>query len=86
MAGLAKQAGLKLECQMEKKTRWNPSKEVEIYPAIKGHKCTWYALNITKHYIKQLQQTRVHKLNYLVSVRCVCVRNIHFVLEDNFIL
>ena len=52
MAGLAKQAGLKLECQMEKKTRWNPSKEVEIYPAIKGHKCSWYALNITKHYIK----------------------------------
>ena len=28
-AGLAKQAGLKLECQMEKRTRWNPSKEVE---------------------------------------------------------
>ena len=52
MAGLAKQAGLKLECQMEKKTRWNPSKEVEIYPAIEGHKCSWYALNITKHYIK----------------------------------
>ena len=52
MAGLAKQAGLKLECQMGKKTRWNPSKEVEIYPAIKGHKCSWYALNITKHYIK----------------------------------
>ena len=29
IAGLAKQAGLKLECQMEKRTRWNPSKEVE---------------------------------------------------------
>ena len=27
--GLAKRAGLKLECQMEKKLRWNPSKEVE---------------------------------------------------------
>ena len=29
IAGLAKRAGLKLECQMEKRTRWNPSKEVE---------------------------------------------------------
>ena len=29
IAGLAKQAGLNLECQMEKRTRWNPSKEVE---------------------------------------------------------
>ena len=29
MADLAKGAGLKLECQMEKRTRWNPSKEVE---------------------------------------------------------
>ena len=29
IAGLAKQAGLMLECQMEKRTRWNQSKEVE---------------------------------------------------------
>ena len=29
IAGLAKRAGLKLKCQMEKRTRWNPSKEVE---------------------------------------------------------
>ena len=29
IAGLAKWAGLKLECQLEKKTRWNPSKEVQ---------------------------------------------------------
>ena len=29
IAGLAKRPGLKLECQMEKRTRWNPSKEVE---------------------------------------------------------
>ena len=29
IACLAKRAGLKLECQMEKRTKWNPSKEVE---------------------------------------------------------
>ena len=29
IAGLAKRPGLKLECQMGKRTRWNPSKEVE---------------------------------------------------------
>ena len=29
IAGLAKRGGLKQECQMEKRTRWNPSKEVE---------------------------------------------------------
>ena len=29
IAGLAKQAGINLECQVEKKTRWNPLKEVE---------------------------------------------------------
>ena len=29
IASLAKQAGLKLECHIEKRTRWNPSKEVE---------------------------------------------------------
>ena len=29
IAGLAKQAELKLESQMEKRTRWNSSKEVE---------------------------------------------------------
>ena len=29
IAVLARRAGLKLECQMEKRTRWNPSKEVE---------------------------------------------------------
>ena len=29
IAGLAKRAGLKLECKMEKMTRRNPSKEVE---------------------------------------------------------
>ena len=27
IAGLAKQAGPKLDCYMEKRTRWNPSKK-----------------------------------------------------------
>ena len=29
ITGLAKRAGLKLECQMEKKTRWDSPKEVK---------------------------------------------------------
>ena len=65
IAGLAKRAGIKLECQMEKRTRWNPSKEM-----LKEMLKTSFSIQISH----TLCQVRIFAINITSSVSSIRTR------------